>query len=75
MGAGFGILRRLVECISRAVTNDRAFRIGGDGFCVVLEDEAANALGSNIQDLRDLINAEQSTNPWECISAAIGSSR
>ena len=68
-------IRRLAEYISQVFADDHAFRIGGDEFCVVLEGDAANSCEDKIRKLRDLINAEQSTNPWEHISAAIGSSR
>ena len=68
-------IRRLAEYISQVFVDDHAFRIGGDEFCVVLEGDAANSCEDRMNGLHDLINAEQSTNPWEHVSAAVGCSR
>ena len=64
--------------IRRVFGEDRLYRIGGDEFVIILEGQAQEGAGHRIRAFREEIarlQADDSLQPWEKISAAVGIAR
>ena len=71
-------LQGAADLIGRIFGKDRLYRIGGDEFVVILEGKAQDDAGNRIRAFKEEIarlQADDSLQPWEKISAAVGIAR
>ena len=68
-------LKSASELISSVFDTERLYRVGGDEFVIILEGNAQNEAEGLIRKFRDEVRKKQeneSLQPWERVSAAIG---
>ena len=68
-------IRKICSLVCRKFAHSPVFRVGGDEFVVILENEDYNKPEVLVKELRreiEAISSKESLEPWERISAAIG---
>ena len=71
-------LQGAADLIRKVFGNEHVYRIGGDEFVVLLEGKAQEGAEDRIKAFKDEITrlqADESLQPWEKISAAVGMAR
>ena len=68
-------LQGAANLMEKVFGNEHLYRIGGDEFVVILEGKAQNGVEERIRAFKEEIarlQADDSLQPWEKISAAVG---
>ena len=68
-------IRMICSLVCRKFAHSPVFRVGGDEFVVILENDDYNKPEVLVKELRreiEAISSKESLEPWERISAAIG---
>ena len=65
-------IRKLAGIICDVFEHSPVFRVGGDEFVVVLKDRDYRDVASHVARFKRMMDVEQSQEPWEHVSAAIG---
>ena len=71
---GDAALVKLAGFATRAFWNCNIYRVGGDEFAVIMRDEMVEKCDELIQNFRELMGKEKSSQKWLNITAAVGGS-
>ena len=74
-GSGNEVIKRLCRIICSTFEHSPVFRIGGDEFAVILENQDFKNIDELLKKFQNILNEEQEKKdlqPWERVSAAIG---
>ena len=68
-------INNLCRIICRVFKHSPVYRVGGDEFVVILENDDYEERDQLIQSIRDIFLKnikDDSSQPWECVTAAVG---